>query len=216
MNSRDITGLYEAYLGVYQGDDLYEANKAEKEMNLTSKQRSRLRNVSYKQEYTTPSQRRDVYSNASNLDDSDKARLLHPHDRGDQRATQKWHKQIATKRKEEHQNKQRNEDLDIYDLVLDHLLDEGYCDDVESAEVIMANMGEEWVDEIIEGFVSPFKTKPTYGNPRGTSPAMKALQKSDELQRTELGSPRQKAQTRRSNQLNRLFHAAADNVRKHG
>jgi hypothetical protein len=42
------------------------------------------------------------------------------------------------------------EDLDIYDVVLDHLLDEGYCDDVESAEIIMANMSEEWVDEIVE------------------------------------------------------------------
>ena len=101
-----------------------------------------------------------------------------------------------------------SEELDIYDLVLDHLLDEGFCDDVESAEVIMANMSEEWMDEIVEGFVSPYKTRPTYGNPQGTSPAMKALKKSDELQKTELGSARQKKQTRRSQQLNRMFQAA--------
>jgi hypothetical protein len=100
------------------------------------------------------------------------------------------------------------ESNDVYDLVLDHLLDEGYCDDVESAEVIMANMGEEWLNEIVEGFVSPYKTRPTYGNPQGTSPAMKALKKSDDLQKTELGSPRQKKQTRRSQQLNRIFQAA--------
>jgi hypothetical protein len=42
------------------------------------------------------------------------------------------------------------EEVDIYDLVLDYLLDEGYCDDVESAEVIMANMSEEWLEEILE------------------------------------------------------------------
>ena len=101
-----------------------------------------------------------------------------------------------------------HESVDLYDVVLDHLLDEGYCDDVDSAEIIMANMSEEWLDEIVEGFVSPYKTKPTYGNPQGTSPAMKAMQKSDELQRTEPGSPRQKMQTRRSQQMNRMFQAA--------
>ena len=105
-------------------------------------------------------------------------------------------------------NKNVNEEVDVYDLVLDYLLDEGYCDDVESAEVIMANMSEEWLDEIVEGFVSPYKTRPTYGNPQGTSPAMKALKKSDDLQKTELGSERQKKQTRRSQQLNRIFQAA--------
>lgn len=102
----------------------------------------------------------------------------------------------------------RSVNEEVYNLVLDYLLDEGYCDDVDSAEVIMANMSEEWLDEIVEGFVSPYKTKPTYGNPQGTSPAMKAMQKSDELQRTEPGSPRQKMQTRRSQQMNRMFQAA--------
>ena len=37
---------------------------------------------------------------------------------------------------------------------------------------------------------------------------MKAMQKSDELQRTEPGSQRQKMQTRRSQQMNRMFQAA--------
>jgi hypothetical protein len=34
--------------------------------------------------------------------------------------------------------------VDAYDVVLQHLLDEGYADSVESAESIMANMSEEW------------------------------------------------------------------------
>lgn len=40
--------------------------------------------------------------------------------------------------------------LDVYDVVLEHLLDEGYADSIESAESIMANMSEEWRDEIID------------------------------------------------------------------
>ena len=44
----------------------------------------------------------------------------------------------------------RKEDLDVYNLFLDYLLDEGYAETPESAEVIMANMGEEWISTILE------------------------------------------------------------------
>jgi hypothetical protein len=46
--------------------------------------------------------------------------------------------------------KTRKEDLDIYDIVLSHLLDEGYASTVENAEAIMANMSEEWINSIID------------------------------------------------------------------
>ena len=42
-----------------------------------------------------------------------------------------------------------DEALDTYDLVLEYLLDEGYCDDEQAAEVIMANMSEEWLEGIL-------------------------------------------------------------------
>lgn len=42
------------------------------------------------------------------------------------------------------------EDVDLYDVVLEHLLDEGYAETEEAATVIMANMSEEWKDEILE------------------------------------------------------------------
>jgi hypothetical protein len=41
------------------------------------------------------------------------------------------------------------ESYDVYDLVLSHLLDEGYADTFESAEAIMVNMSEEWRESII-------------------------------------------------------------------
>jgi len=43
------------------------------------------------------------------------------------------------------------EEVDVYDVILSHLLDEGYADSVESAEKIMVSMSEEWRDEILEG-----------------------------------------------------------------
>jgi hypothetical protein len=43
----------------------------------------------------------------------------------------------------------RKEQVDIYDIILSHLLDEGYAETPEAAEAIMVNMSEEWRDSII-------------------------------------------------------------------
>jgi hypothetical protein len=43
-----------------------------------------------------------------------------------------------------------NQDLDLFDIIKGHLLDEGYADTEESATAIMANMSEEWRESIIE------------------------------------------------------------------
>ena len=42
------------------------------------------------------------------------------------------------------------EEVDIYDIILSYLLDEGYAEIQEQAEVIMVNMSEDWRDSIIE------------------------------------------------------------------
>lgn len=41
-------------------------------------------------------------------------------------------------------------DYDLYDLVLEYLLDQGLCESVENAEIMMAHMSEQWIDSIIE------------------------------------------------------------------
>jgi hypothetical protein len=71
--------------------------------------------------------------------------------------------------------------------------------------------------EVEEGYVDAYKAPSNYrrlqgssmlGHPANLSPAMRAMQKSDQLQTTEPGSKRQKAQTRSSQQLNRLYGSA--------
>jgi len=47
------------------------------------------------------------------------------------------------------ERKQLNMEFDFYDLVLSHLLDEGYADTNENALVIMANMSEDWRENIL-------------------------------------------------------------------
>lgn len=44
----------------------------------------------------------------------------------------------------------KKEQVDLYDLVLSHLIDEGYAYNEEAATAIMANMSEEWVNSIVE------------------------------------------------------------------
>ena len=41
------------------------------------------------------------------------------------------------------------ESFDLYDIILSHLLDEGYAETPKAAEAIMVNMSEEWRDGII-------------------------------------------------------------------
>jgi hypothetical protein len=41
------------------------------------------------------------------------------------------------------------EELDAYDIILMHLLDEGYASHPDAAESIMANMSEDWIGSII-------------------------------------------------------------------
>ncbi len=47
-------------------------------------------------------------------------------------------------------NVMKKEETDLYDIILSHLLDEGYAETPEAAEAIMVNMGEEWRDSIVE------------------------------------------------------------------
>ena len=42
-----------------------------------------------------------------------------------------------------------DENYDLYDIILSHLLDEGYAETVEAAEAIMVNMSEEWRNSIL-------------------------------------------------------------------
>jgi hypothetical protein len=44
----------------------------------------------------------------------------------------------------------RNEQVDLYNIILSHLLDEGYAETPEQAEVIMVNMSEDWRESICE------------------------------------------------------------------
>lgn len=47
----------------------------------------------------------------------------------------------------------QEEGFDLFDLVLAHLIDEGYAETAENATAIMANMSEGWVDAIVDSYI---------------------------------------------------------------
>lgn len=47
----------------------------------------------------------------------------------------------------------RKEDFDLYDLILAHLVEEGFAETEEAAVSIMANMSEAWVDSIVDYYI---------------------------------------------------------------
>ena len=55
--------------------------------------------------------------------------------------------------------------IDLFDLVKGHLLDEGYADTYEAAEVIMVNMSEDWRQSIIERKYDPDEKLPSGRTP---------------------------------------------------
>jgi hypothetical protein len=57
--------------------------------------------------------------------------------------------QLKVIEREKRRRQKANEEVDIYDIILAHLLDEGYAETPEAAEAIMVNMSEEWRDSII-------------------------------------------------------------------
>jgi hypothetical protein len=59
--------------------------------------------------------------------------------------------------------------FDLFDVVMGHLLDEGYADTEESALAIMANMSEEWRQTIVERGIPNFGISPysTTGTAQG-------------------------------------------------
>jgi hypothetical protein len=61
-----------------------------------------------------------------------------------------------------------NEEVDLFDYILEYLVSEGYADTNESALVIMGNMSEEWRQSIVEGGFPGTPSTPRAGD-AGTS-----------------------------------------------
>ena len=147
---------------------LDEANRAEKELGLTSRERTRARNLH--QNTDTP-----IFYKKKNNALKDRSSST----------TNTAHRNMAAKRREN-----ASEEVDIYDVILSHLLDEGYAESVEQAEVIMVNMSEDWRESIVEEVFDEARRADREGHERGTAanPNRNEIPHSNPAQQTMLHS----------------------------
>ena len=130
MNSQDFRNLQEAYIGVYEADD---------PMTGFAKFRARM-----EREEAERKAGKKTTSNST----SSQSKQTSSGETTAQRARRdpEFRRQMIRDR----MKAMSNEGYDLYDVILSHLLDEGYANTNENALVIMANMSEEWIESICE------------------------------------------------------------------
>ena len=156
MDRQDFMGLYESYMGVYEQDeyieeDVEEIDEAKGEGPESATPGTRL----FQQLFRGTKKIR-----GSKLTRQDTASFQGKGSKANRRAVNSSY------------------DYDLYDLVLEYLLDEGLCESVENAEIMMAHMSEGWVDSIIDeaaktvmSVTSPTGKQRRLNTTRATGPA---------------------------------------------
>jgi uncharacterized radical SAM superfamily Fe-S cluster-containing enzyme len=128
MDAQDFRSLSEAYLGVYVEE--YKERPVEK---MKKKAMKIVNDPNYEGESETVWRHNQIFKHATNS-----ARSREAAKRKSQKNVDKFY-----------EKEDQYESYDYYDIILSHLLDEGYADTEQAAQVIMMNMSEEWRDSII-------------------------------------------------------------------
>jgi hypothetical protein len=130
MREQEVRELYEAYLQVHQPQE--EVEQLDELAPATPRNRQRAVNRRQRQFDRTP------MSNSTGGSGEERAALS--------RLTRAERLSAAAS-----ERRKVDENYDAFDVILEHLVAEGYADTNESALVIMANMSEEWRQSIVEG-----------------------------------------------------------------
>jgi hypothetical protein len=186
MESVDFKGLYESYRSVYteEVEEIDEANRAEREFKLSEPEKLAARNTS------------SEYFRVSSKDPSGPMRF---------RAKGKLHADSQEKRRERHATKRgvkESPEYDLYDLVLEYLLDEGLCESVENAEIMMAHMSESWVESIIDEAATIMAVKSPKGEDRKVSKLRSGQETSQQIQKRAFSQMLSDRQKERQNRMN--------------
>ena len=173
MNLQEYRNLQEAYLDVYANEYLDEAavnwNTGKTKSGLSPEEKTTLKFVQHglsnkPQDQTRAKQQALVHQNVTDAIMKTGKRKV---DKVGPIASKRFKNAAIRKRggkepsvpiktvsglkdaNKESQSKLNKEQVDFYDIILSHLLDEGYAETPEAAEAIMVNMSEEWMGSII-------------------------------------------------------------------
>jgi hypothetical protein len=144
MNSQELRNLKETYNQVYELDEISQK---------TATNAFATRATGEFEYDTNPS---DYTKSGKSKADETKRRIEKKHGKAaGQHAERAAHARIFGRKKTALTSMppkptKTNEAVDLYDIILSHLLDEGYADTQEAAEAIMVNMSEDWRESIVE------------------------------------------------------------------
>jgi hypothetical protein len=158
MDTNELRGLQEAYLEVVEGQQLdegyveFDKDRGPRKPSprgklVTKASQKRLGNI------LSP-HHRDAKKQGERAEKMSSVRDTHSPEKAQAKAAA--NKAKGESKKKAFGNRLRRSDgqgiqdsYDYYDIILSHLLDEGYAETPEAAEWIMVNMSEEWRDSII-------------------------------------------------------------------
>ena len=173
MDAQDFRSLQEAYMDVVEGAAGDVAARAQKLANQKKGQTPERKQMYQDLAYKAGSRERDgsgsprtsrferskehgpdITPMVSQSRSSQETLGGGTYERGPKRlpkSKKKYRRQVATgvRAASSQEKKRLGIKEDIYDIILSHLLDEGYADTFESAEAIMVNMSEDWMGSII-------------------------------------------------------------------
>jgi hypothetical protein len=125
MRDKEIVGLWESYLEVCETQQLDELSDKTVSNALNARIAATGAAINRENKNRTPQNVRDTVRAAD--------------------------KEVSMRRAVAKRRKRKlGEETDLFDTILEHLVDEGYADTEEAALKIMANMSEEWRQSIVE------------------------------------------------------------------
>ena len=225
MNSKDYRNIREAYLQVYAPQELIEEQvweEVEYWVNSLLEEGYDLSDYSWEEmygsyfdeaQYTPPPQ---IQQPPAEVRNAPKNKLSPVSTVGTGLAAAYVGNEIGKKLlKKKPDVKGVFEKLDIFGIVLEYLITEGYADTQEAAERIMVNMSEEWRESIVEEVLDEAYVDYKKGKlPSGRTPQQAAQGRSELLNAREkmdksiLGKPgafgRRESQNRRTKEMDKL------------
>jgi hypothetical protein len=144
MNSQELRALQEAYNQVYELDE------------VSQKTATRAFAARATDEFESDGADYNYTKGGKSKADETKRRIEKKHGKAaGQHAERAAHAKIFGRKKTALTSMppkptKTNEAVDLYDIILSHLLDEGYAETPEAAEAIMVNMSEDWRESIME------------------------------------------------------------------
>jgi len=144
MDAQELRNLQEAYIEVVENQQLDEAlgDAVDRAREKSAKKGDYAASARYRASYRQTKHGFDAPGKRGTKQGIDK-------ETGEPRPGNKWRRRAGKGSEIERNRDTFDENYDLYDIILSHLLDEGYAETPEAAEAIMVNMSEEWRQSIL-------------------------------------------------------------------